>query len=289
MGLVLLLCFSLSMGLVSFAAGSLPLSFTLSDYFVDAISTCGIGILISSALAIIIPEGMQTAYSNIIDHTDVDQVAEIPSAHISGHTGLALLAGYGLMFLIDQLTSLHKHESSHYIAVDSLSEMHSYRNVEAHLHPSTSGQVQTTSAGLAIHSLADGIALGASAHASKTVSIVVFFAMICHKLPAAFGLCAVLMKSKLSKRTIRIHLVIFSLAAPLGAILTSLIITMFARADHAASIAYLTGIVLVFSGGTFLFVAISHAPRHADLKEIFLLVLGMAIPPVLGSLIRHEH
>ncbi|ORY85107.1 Zinc/iron permease, partial [Protomyces lactucae-debilis] len=240
----------------SYGAGSVPLYLNLSDQKIDGVSKCGTGVLISCALSIIIPEGVEIIYSSLLaSSTGVLEGSEhekhLDSSH---HVGIALLAGYALMFLIEQLSS-HKEESSQYIAVDNLHEIHSYQEQGLQVHKGHTKDTSTTSIGLNLHAIADGIALGASAQASFSVSLVVFFAMVLHKLPAAFGLTAVLLQSKLSKRTIRIHLAIFSVAAPVGAIVTNGLMSLLGN-EGSDSSAYLTGLILVFSGGTFLFVAV---------------------------------
>ena len=72
---------------------------------------------------------------------------------------------------------------------------------------------QTT--GLVIHAAADGIALGASSVTTHNdLSFIIFFAIMVHKAPAAFGLTSILLKQGISKRTARAHLLLFSFAAP---------------------------------------------------------------------------
>jgi zinc transporter 9 len=109
---------------------------------------------------------------------------------------------------------------------------------------------------LVIHSFADGIALGASSAAPSSVGVIVFAAIMVHKAPAAFGLTAALLKQGLNKRAVRTHLLLFSLAAPLGAIMTWLFIKTLAGQGFDTSDAshgqFWTGVALVFSGGTFL-------------------------------------
>jgi zinc transporter 9 len=78
-----------------------------------------------------------------------------------------------------------------------------------------------------------------------------------HKGPAAFGLTSVLLKQGLSKRNARAHLAVFSLAAPIGAIGTWMIVNLLgraglARSDENGGGVWWTGVVLIFSGGTFL-------------------------------------
>lgn len=79
------------------------------------------------------------------------------------------------------------------------------------------------------------------------------------RAPAAFGLTSVLLKQGLSTREARTHLIIFSLAAPVGALLTWSAIHILglssATLGESASAEFAVGCVLLFSGGTFLYVA----------------------------------
>uniref|UniRef100_A0A673A0M5 Zinc transporter ZIP9 n=1 Tax=Sphaeramia orbicularis TaxID=375764 RepID=A0A673A0M5_9TELE len=107
----------------------------------------------------------------------------------------------------------------------------------------------TATLGLVIHAAADGFALGAAVATSEvTVQVIVFLAVILHKAPAAFGLVSFLMHSGLEKKYIQGHLLAFSAAAPIVAIITYFIL-------HAHSS---TGMGMLFSAGTFLYVATVH-------------------------------
>jgi zinc transporter 9 len=105
---------------------------------------------------------------------------------------------------------------------------------------------------LVIHAAADGIALGASS-TDTGLSFIIFLAIMVHKAPASFGLTSILLKQGLSSRTARAHLLVFSLAAPVGALATFLFAHMVGSSsgDQAGS-QWRTGMLLLFSGGTFL-------------------------------------
>ncbi|KAI4108712.1 MAG: hypothetical protein L6R37_000876 [Teloschistes peruensis] len=62
-GLFMLLTLSTVMAIASFLAGSLPLSFALSQSRLQLISTIGMGVLVGTSLIVIIPEGVDTLYS----------------------------------------------------------------------------------------------------------------------------------------------------------------------------------------------------------------------------------
>lgn len=95
-----------------------------------------------------------------------------------------------------------------------------FLDVEAGLNNRNSGSM-TATLGLVVHAAADGIALGAAAASTQTeVEMIVFIAIMLHKAPAAFGLVTILLHHGLDKKRIRRHLLVFSMAAPIGALLT---------------------------------------------------------------------
>ncbi|KAK3671955.1 hypothetical protein LTR78_008130 [Recurvomyces mirabilis] len=211
------------------------------------------------------------------EEDDHDHTGPEPHAWV----GLSLVSGFVLMYLIDTLpralASSQTKPRRFSISLISLSFNHSADNTaeaETPTQESSSGPMSTanlpkpnsTTLGLLIHATADGIALGASS-ASNTntgnrLTLVIFLALMLHKAPAAFGLTAVLLKQGLSKRMARAHLIVFSLAAPVGAIGTWIVAKMFAGGSSAmsgrepASTQFATGVLLLFSGGTFLYVAV---------------------------------
>ncbi|CAL8289193.1 unnamed protein product [Gadus morhua 'NCC'] len=167
----------------------------------------------------------------------------------------------------------------------------------------------TTTLGLVVHAAADGVALGAAASTSQTsVQLIVFVAIMLHKAPAAFGLVSFLMHAGLERNRIRKHLLVFALAAPVLAMLTFLGLSQSSK--EALSDVNATGVAMLFSAGTFLYVATvhvlpevggtghSHAPSPAaggnggggkglSKVEVGALVLGCLIPLVLS--VGHHH
>jgi zinc transporter 9 len=170
--------------------------------------------------------------------------------------GLSLILGFILMYLIDALPHLASPaRASPRQNIYSLSDL-STASSPTERTPSPSRSLSTT-LGLCIHAAADGIALGASSSSSTTkgLSFIIFLAIMVHKAPAAFGLTAVLLKQGLGKRAARAHLVVFSLAAPAGALATWMVVrTLGAGGPEAGeeTMRWWTGLLLLFSGGTFL-------------------------------------
>ena len=185
------------------------------------------------------------------------------------YIGLSLILGFVLMFLIDKLPrhaseTMQPPPAPRQISLSNLaqglSSQHSIdeEESESFLHSLTPTPKQTrslaTTTGLVIHAAADGIAMGASASGSNTkLGFIIFVAIMIHKAPAAFGLTSVLLKQGLSKRAARGHLIVFSLAAPFGALSTWLVVHMLGGGGlEGENGQWWTGMLLLFSAGTFL-------------------------------------
>jgi len=119
---------------------------------------------------------------------------------------------------------------------------------------STAPKSSATTIGLVIHAAADGIALAASSFVSQaSTGLIVFLALMIHKAPAAFGLTSVLLKQGRTKRQTRAHLIVFSLAAPVAALTTWILVNVFGNDSVGGQgTEFATGMLLLFSGGTFL-------------------------------------
>lgn len=186
------------------------------------------------------------------------------------YIGLSLILGFILMYLIDKLPR-HASENmqppppTRHISLDNLSmglsspssptsdpESESFLQSLAPTPKQTRSLATTT--GLVIHAAADGIAMGASASTDNTkLGFIIFIAIMVHKAPAAFGLTSVLLKQGLSKRAARGHLIIFSLAAPFGALSTWVMVNILGGGHIEGERGqWWTGMLLLFSAGTFL-------------------------------------
>jgi zinc transporter 9 len=185
------------------------------------------------------------------------------------YIGFSLILGFILMFLIDKLPrhaseNLQPPPVTRHISLSNLSQdlgspsPHGDEESESFLSSLAPSPKQTrslaTTTGLVIHAAADGIAMGASASSSNTkLGFIIFIAIMVHKAPAAFGLTSVLLKQGLSKRAARGHLIVFSLAAPCGALSTWLLLNILGGAHMDGERGqWWTGMLLLFSAGTFL-------------------------------------
>ena len=210
-----------------------------------------------------------------------------PSPH--AYVGVSLVLGFLLMYLIDKIpqhtsSESHVHRRPYHISLEHLPEGlarvdptdgepeagESAGELPLASHASRGA---STTIGLVIHAAADGIALGASSSTADTnLGLVVFLAIMVHKAPAAFGLTSVLLKQGLSRRRARAHLVVFSLAAPVGALATWILVNAAGRSQLGGGhdeqqTRWWTGILLLFSGGTFLYVTLGPA-CHSIVPEL---------------------
>lgn len=249
-----------------------------------------------------------------------DHHSDSSSKHVA--VGLALILGFALMFVIDQFSSLHGHSASrsgHDHELDSMlttlrspdqdddnddkdnddenddedtAKAHNNNTVPSTIHPPHhrrhphQAHSVTPTVGLMIHAAADGIALGASA-SHPQLSMVVFFAIMLHKGPSAFALTTVLMAEGMSRIEVRKHLLLFSMAAPTGALVTYLLLSLSSPGDM--SLEYWTGVLLLFSGGTFLYVAMHALQELPQLEHthVACILFGMFLPVLLN--LGHSH
>ncbi|XP_055378807.1 zinc transporter ZIP9 [Condylostylus longicornis] len=240
----MLLLLAIVMLVGSYLAGNIPLVVNLSEEKLRSVTIFGAGLLVGTALTVIIPEGisalsmdneMSTTKDNKIYTSGVTtkkENANIHHAHTNDYSstiGLSLVLGFIFMLLVDQISQRR----------------------------SSSDKNITATLGLVVHAAADGVALGAAATTShQDVEMIVFLAIMLHKAPAAFGLVSFLLHEGIDRQRIRKHLAIFSLSAPLFALITYFGIGQ--EQKETLDSVNATGIAMLFSAGTFLYVATVH-------------------------------
>jgi len=212
---------------------------------------------------------------------DTEEDAQPRSFEPHAWVGLSLITGFILMYLVDKLPQLASASSRPATSYISLERLTLHRTPSASHIMEGDGEPDqpvghggsrpsSTTIGLVIHAAADGIALGASStSSSRDLGFIVFFALMIHKAPAAFGLTSVLLKQGLSKRRARAHLIIFSLAAPVGAFVTWAAANIIegGSLSEGANTNFATGVLLLFSGGTFLYVAMHTMQDNSHVHE----------------------
>ncbi|XKL63021.1 hypothetical protein PGB90_005385 [Kerria lacca] len=270
-----LILLSVLMFVASYGIGFIPLTITFSESKLQLVSTFGAGLLVGTALAVIIPEGVRLLYMIIFStqsksksEDTITKNNQIHDSNLSTLMGFTLVLGFILMLLIDQCSSKHG------------------RSARCDV---------TATLGLVVHAAVDGVALGAAATTSHTeIEIIIFLAIMLHKAPAAFALVTFLLHEGLDKIRIKKHLLAFSLAAPLAALITFFGLSQ--EGKETLSSMNATGVAMLFSAGTFLYVATVHVLPEVTYRaggilkknQLFFLVLGTILPLFL-NLIFHRN
>jgi zinc and cadmium transporter len=128
--------------------------------------------------------------------------------------------------------------------------------------------------GLSLHTLVDGFGLGAASGKAE-LGLLVFLAILAHKIPNAFSLSAILRHEGYSRGKALLMNAAFALMVPLGAGIYLLVQDLVAAETF-------TSYALAASAGTFLHLAFSdiipdvHRRHGARLSHVLALVAGMA-------------
>ena len=247
------------------------------------------GILLASALLVVIPEGFELATGEHEEHAEEDEEEDEEEV---GHEeeglgnlliGGAVLAGFLMMLILEGSGIGHAvHEEHH---------DHHEEHGHEHVHHRNSPWIMVL--GLSLHSAADGLAIGsAAAGSSEAVTALVALAVIIHKVPAAFSLGVFSMHEREDRNDSIRDVVLFSLATPV------MILVSFYALEGLDE--HLIALAMLFAAGTFLYVATVdtlpdiHNPEtgREALKNVLIGVVVMVL--VLygadaAGLIEHGH
>jgi zinc transporter 9 len=128
-------------------------------------------------------------------------------------------------------------------------------NVRANSGGDHSAKSKSAMAGMVVHAFVDGVALGAAVReGDSALGLLVFLAIMLHKAPSSFGLSSYLLHHGISHDGVKRRLAVFSSAAPLGAVCTYSLLS----ANLFTYKQEMLALCLLFSGGTFLYVACAH-------------------------------
>jgi zinc and cadmium transporter len=168
----------------------------------------------------------------------------------------------------------HSHDHAHGISSAAVSPVHGLSWMGLAL-------------GLAVHTLIDGVALGAIMHAgnhsSGMIGIGVFLAILLHKPLDAMSIVTVMQAGGWSKGARTITNLVFALMCPLGAMLFYFGVGVTDGGDHLVAVA------LAFSAGAFICIALSdllpevHFHSHDRGKLTLAFLLGIAVAYAIGS------
>ena len=180
----------------------------------------------------------------------------IPDAvkYIGAQVGMGTLLGFLALYLLEKFVMTHPCPAEH-------CEYHKLG--------------LTAFIGLSLHSLITGLALGAGIMVPR-LGLIVFLAVLFHKLPASLSLTSLFIKEHYSNKKLFSYLTAFSLMVPLGAFITYFFFK--GTASHQT-----IGFLIAFSAGTFLHVAaddlLPEVHHHAvdRIPRLFTFLLGLLV------------
>ncbi|XP_026331089.1 zinc transporter ZIP9-like, partial [Hyposmocoma kahamanoa] len=114
-GTLVLILLVLVMLIGSYVAGSIPLNVNMSEDKLQKVTVFGAGLLVGTALAVIIPEGVRSLFSDRpLPTVTKDYTAEPPGHDDDLHSviGITLVLGFVFMLLVDQLSSRYNDQSN---------------------------------------------------------------------------------------------------------------------------------------------------------------------------------
>ena len=227
--------------------------------------------------------GLEEIEELITSHSH-DEMHEEEDEHISDLLlGGAILGGFLLMLILEGSGIGHAvHEEHH---------DHNLEHNHGHIHHSSSGWLLLF--GLTLHAATDGIAIGAAAASgSISVTAAVALAVLIHKGPAAFSLGVFSIHERENRNDSIRDILIFSLATPV-----MILLAFYALEDLET---HIIGLTMLFSAGTFLYVATVdtlpdiHNPETGK-KAMLNVLLGAIILFLIlfvmdiSNLIEHGH
>ena len=235
------------------------------------------GILLASALLVVIPEGFELATG---EHEESGEEEEgVGNLLIGG----AVLAGFLMMLILEGSGIGHAVHEEH----------HDHHDEHGHEHVHHRNSPWIIVLGLSLHSAADGLAIGsAAAGSTEAVTALVALAVLIHKVPAAFSLGVFSMHERENRNDSVRDIVMFSLATPVMILVS--FYTLQGMDEH------LIALVMLFAAGTFLYVATVdtlpdiHNPEtgRAALRNVLIGVVAIILVlygAEAAGLIEHGH
>jgi len=192
------------------------------------------GILLASALLVVVPEGFELATEEHEEEEAGHENEGVGNLLIGG----AVLAGFLVMLILEGSGIGHAVHEEH----------HDHHNEHGHEHVHHRNSPWIIVLGLSLHSAADGLAIGsAAAGTSEAVTALVALAVLIHKVPAAFSLGVFSMHEREDRNDTIRDIVMFSLATPV-----MIIVSFYALQGLDGQ---LIALAMLFAAGTFLYVA----------------------------------
>jgi zinc and cadmium transporter len=221
------------------------------------------------------------AFYHLLPHS----IALVGGDHGADTSVWWLMIGLIVMLLLLRLFHFHQHDFS------NEEDQHHDHHDHAHVHqaPAHSMSWVGIALGLALHTLIDGVALGAvmlGGSGSAGVGLIgigVFLAILLHKPLDAMSITTIMQAGGWSRSARATTNLVFALMCPLGALLFYFGVDFLADAQH-----YVVAAALAFSAGAFICIALSdllpevHFHSHDRGKLTLAFLLGIVLAYGMG-------
>ena len=221
------------------------------------------------------------AFYHLLPHS----IALVGGDHGADTSVWWLMIGLIVMLLLLRLFHFHQHDFS------SEEDQHHDHHHHAHVHqaPAHSMSWVGIALGLALHTLIDGVALGAvmlggtGSAGVGLIGIGVFLAILLHKPLDAMSITTIMQAGGWSQSARAGANLVFALMCPLGALLFYFGVDFLAAAQH-----YVVAAALAFSAGAFICIALSdllpevHFHSHDRGKLTLAFLLGIVLAYGMG-------
>ena len=144
-------------------------------------------------------------------------------------------------------------------------------------------------AGLSVHAACDGLALASTFLVGDTVALMTTVGMCIHKFVVLFSLSALMLSDGIERRKALRYLFAFGLVTPVAGL------AFFFVLDGVSGIEGMYGLPLMFSAGTFMYVALCdilpeafHRDKH-DIRALCAVVAGVALIALVTLAFPHVH
>jgi len=217
----------------------------------------------------------------------------LPEAIVLGGAGVVpwVLVGFLALYLLERFVLIHicgEPGMNQALSTGTIAAPHDH---PGHVHGDEAGcEVHTLGlaawVGMSIHTMVDGFALGAANHEAG-LGLLVFAAILAHKIPSSFSLSAILRAEGYGRLRALWMNAFFALMVPLGA-------AVYVGLRELVAVERFTAVALAFSGGTFLHLSLSdilpdlHRRGASKWRLSAAMVGGVGMMGAL-TFLRHAH
>ncbi len=232
--------------------------------------------LISSVgIVLIVLKQINQTFINLLIALGAGSMLSVSLVHIlreslgeSEYAIYTFIAGFLLIYLIEELLTPHHHDHAH--------QDHAHEDPHEHLdHVAIVSFIA-----ICIHTLFDGLAIRAGFGISETVGYAALIGIAIHQIPVSLSLAAIFRASHFAQKTQMLYLLLFALAAPLGFWISDILL------DH--SNITLTALASALAGGSLLYVAtadllpVIHSQTKHKYATVCLFLIGTITMASLG-------